>query len=59
MKSCQKPTGAPCPWDVVPPWRDITPVMCEACGCLYFKEDAKSADKLKKDTDYDDFRCDL
>ena len=39
MRSCQKPIGAPCPWDIVPPWRDITPTMCEACGCLWYKEE--------------------
>lgn len=42
MASCCKPIGESCPWDVLPPWKDITLEMCEACGCPWLKEKSSS-----------------
>lgn len=38
MLSCCKPIGKECPWDVLPPWKDITLAMCEACGCQWLRD---------------------
>lgn len=44
MLSCCKPAGEACPWDVLPPWKDITLTMCEACGCPWLKEKTSDSD---------------
>lgn len=46
--SCCKPIGAPCPWDILPPWKDVTIEMCEASGCLYLREKSATEEQSYK-----------